>query len=44
MTTEPRIFRVLFPHGNYEINKNTGEQTVPMVNMGLLKIKNYKTN
>ena len=38
MTTEPRIFLVLFPHGNYEINKNTGEQTVPMVDMGLLKI------
>ena len=36
--TEPRIFRVLFPHGNYEINENTGEQTVPMLDMGLLKI------
>ena len=35
---EPRIFRVLFPHGNYEINENTGEQTVPMVDMGLMKI------
>ena len=36
---EPRIFRVLFPHGNYEINENTGEQTVPMVDMGLIKMK-----
>ena len=36
--TEPRIFRVLFPHGNYEINENTGKQTVPMVDMGLMKI------
>ena len=35
---EPRIFRVLFPHGNYEINENTGKQTVPMVDMGLMKI------
>ena len=37
--TEPRIFRVLFPHANYEINENTGEQTVPMVDMGLMKMK-----
>ena len=37
-TTEPRIFRVLFPHGDFEINENTGEQTVPMVDMGLMKI------
>ena len=36
---QPRIFRVLFPHGNYVINENTGEQTVPMVDMGLMKIK-----
>ena len=35
---QPRIFRVLFPHGNYVINENTGEQTVPMVDMGLIKI------
>ena len=35
---QPRVYRVLFPHGNYEINKNTGEQTVPMVDMGLMKI------
>tara|TARA_Y100001978_G_C23344737_1_gene269185 strand:- start:156 stop:476 length:321 start_codon:yes stop_codon:yes gene_type:complete len=36
--TEPRIFHVFFPHGNYEINENSGEQTVPMLDMGLLKI------
>ena len=37
--TEPRIFRVLFPHAKYEINENTGMQhNVPMVDMGLLKI------
>ena len=37
--TKPRIFRVLFPHGNYEINENTGIQhDVPMIDMGLLKI------
>ena len=35
---QPRIFRVLFPHGNYAINENTGEQTVPMLSMGLIKI------
>ena len=39
MKTLPRIFRVLFPHGNYEINENTGIQNdIPMVDMGLLKI------
>ena len=41
--TEPRIFRVLFPHGNYEINENTGKQTVPMVDMGLIKINDENT-
>ena len=35
---QPCIFRVLFPHGNYVINENTGEQIVPMVDMGLIKI------
>ncbi len=32
-------FRVLFPHGSYEINEDTGEQLVPMVDMGKIKIK-----
>ena len=35
---QPRVYRVLFPHGNYVINENTGKQTVPMVDMGLMKI------
>ena len=35
---QPRVYRVLFPHGNYVINENTGEQTVPMLFMGLIKI------
>ena len=37
-TIQPRVYRVLFPHGNYVINENTGEQTVPMLFMGLIKI------
>ncbi len=32
-------FRVLFPHGSYEINENIGEQLIPMVDMGKIKIK-----
>ena len=35
---QPRVYRVLFPHGNYVINETTGEQTVPMLFMGLIKI------
>ena len=35
-------YHVLFPNGSYVINKDTGLQDVPMVNMGKIRLKNKK--